>query len=186
MSQPQREPSGVREGESENGGGVREHTLAVLVENKPGVLSRVSGLFTRRGFNIDSLAVGETENPNYSRMTIVVRADDKTIEQVSKQLNRLIEVIKVSNLTEDEAVERELAMIKVSSDEDVRSEIMQITDIFRATVVDVGRESLVVEVTGDSDKIEAIVDMLRQFGIREMVRTGKISLARGPKTTKAD
>lgn len=176
-------PTGVREDAASRGPDETEYTLSVLVENKPGVLSRVAGLFTRRNFNIDSLAVGETENPEYSRMTIVVEGNDKTVEQVKKQLNKVIPVIKVSDLTDDESVDRELAMFKIACDPDTRGEIMQIADSFRANIVDMGTSSVVVEVTGDTEKVEAMKDMLRQFGIKETVRTGRISLARGEKVT---
>ncbi len=176
-------PTGVREDAARRGAEETEYTLSALVENKPGVLSRVAGLFTRRSFNIDSLAVGETENPDYSRMTIVVEGDDKTVEQVKKQLNKLIPVIKVSDLTDDESVDRELAMFKVSATPDSRGEIMQIAESFRANIVDMGTSSIVVEVSGDTDKVEAMEDMLQQFGIKETVRTGRISLARGEKVT---
>ncbi|RXA19336.1 acetolactate synthase small subunit [Methanosarcina sp. MSH10X1] len=158
-----------------------KHTLAVLVENKSGVLSRVSALFSRRGYNIDSLAVGVTEDPEISRMTIVVHGDDHVLEQVTKQLNKLVDVIKVSDIGGDETVERELALIKVAADASTRSEIIQIVDIFRARIVDVAPKSMTVEVTGDEAKIEAIEKLLRQFGIKEMARTGKIALVRGPK-----
>jgi acetolactate synthase-1/3 small subunit len=158
-----------------------KHTLAVLVENKSGVLSRVASLFSRRGYNIDSLAVGVTEDPEISRMTIVVQGDDQVLEQVTKQLNKLIDVIKVSDIGADDAVERELALIKVSADVASRAEIIQIANIFRARIVDVAPKSITVEVTGDESKINAIEKLLRQFGIKEMVRTGKIALVRGPK-----
>ncbi|MGB9131538.1 MAG: acetolactate synthase small subunit [Methanosarcina sp.] len=158
-----------------------KHTLAVLVENKSGVLFRVASLFSRRGYNIDSLAVGVTEDPETSRMTIVVHGDDHVLEQVTKQLNKLVEVIKVSDLGADDVVERELALIKVSADVNTRSEIIQIADIFRARIVDVAPKSMTVEVTGDEGKIQAIEKLLRQFGIKEMVRTGKIALVRGSK-----
>lgn len=158
-----------------------KHTLAVLVENKSGVLSRVASLFSRRGYNIESLAVGVTEDPNTSRMTIVVDGDDHVLEQVTKQLNKLVDVIKVSDIGGDEAVERELALIKVAADVSARTEIIQIADIFRARIVDVAPKSITIEVTGDEAKIEAIEKLLRQFGIKEMVRTGKIALVRGPK-----
>ena len=156
-------------------------TIAVLVENKPGVLARVSSLFRRRGFNIESLAVGTTERPDISRMTIVVKGDARTIEQVMKQLNKLIEVIKVSDLSEN-SVDRELALIKVHAPPAKRSEIIEIANIFRARIVDVARDSFIIEITGDEDKINAFVDLMRQFGIKEMARTGKISMARGSKT----
>ncbi|MDW5551480.1 MULTISPECIES: acetolactate synthase small subunit [Methanosarcina] len=158
-----------------------KHTLAVLVENKSGVLSRVASLFSRRGYNIDSLAVGVTEDPEISRMTIVVQGDDQVLEQVTKQLNKLVDVIKVSDIGVDDAVERELALIKVSADVTARAEIIQIANIFRARIVDVSPKSVTVEVTGDEGKIDAIEKLLRQFGIKEMVRTGKIALVRGSK-----
>jgi len=158
-----------------------KHTLAVLVENKSGVLSRVASLFSRRGYNIDSLAVGVTEDPDISRITIVVHGDDHVLEQVTKQLNKLIDVIKVSDIGGDEAVERELALIKVAADADTRAEIIQIANIFRARIVDVAPKSMTVEVTGDEGKIQAIEKLLRQFGIKELVRTGKIAMVRGSK-----
>ncbi|WP_440956501.1 acetolactate synthase small subunit [Methanosarcina sp. Mfa9] len=158
-----------------------KHTLAVLVENRSGVLSRVSSLFSRRGYNIDSLAVGVTEDPTVSRITIVVHGDDSVLEQVKKQLNKLVDVIKVSDLASEDTVGRELALFKVSADENSRAEIMQITDIFRARIVDVGPKSVIVEVTGDEDKILAIENLFYKFGIKEMVRTGKIAIARGSK-----
>jgi len=158
-----------------------KHTLAVLVENRSGVLSRVASLFSRRGYNIDSLAVGVTEDPEISRMTIVVHGDDHVLEQVTKQLNKLVDVIKVSDIGGDDAVERELALIKVSADVSSRAEIIQIANIFRARIVDVAPKSMIVEVTGDEGKIDAIEKLLRQFGIKEMARTGKIALVRGPK-----
>lgn len=163
-----------------------KHTLAVLVENKPGVLARVAGLFSRRGFNIDSLTVGVTEKPDISRMTIVVSGDDRILEQVTKQLNKLIDVIKVSDLAPEESVNRELALIKVSVDTDTRSEVMQIVDVFRAKIVDVGAKSLIVEVTGDESKINAMEELLRQFGIRELVRTGMVSMTRGTKVVQTE
>ncbi len=158
-----------------------KHTLAVLVENKSGVLSRVASLFSRRGYNIDSLAVGVTEDPSISRMTIVVQGDDHVLEQVTKQLNKLVDVIKVSDIGGDEAVERELALIKVAADVNTRTEIIQIVDIFRAKIVDVAPKSMTIEVTGDEAKIQAIENLLKQFGIKELARTGKIALVRGPK-----
>jgi acetolactate synthase-1/3 small subunit len=157
------------------------HTLAVLVENKPGVLARVAGLFSRRGYNIDSLTVGVTDNEYISRMTIVVEGDEHVLEQVTKQLNKLIDVIKVSDLKPVETVERELALIKVKAEPENRSEIMLIVDIFRARIVDVSPKSMIIEVTGDEDKINALTNLLRQFGIKEMVRTGKVAMIRGPK-----
>lgn len=163
-----------------------KHTLAVLVENKPGVLTRVAGLFSRRGFNIESLAVGVTENPDISRMTIVVSGDDHVLEQVEKQLNKLIDVIRVSDIPPEDSVNRELALIKVGVDSETRAEVMQIVDIFRAKIVDVGAKSLIVEVTGDEGKINAIEQLLRQFGVREMVRTGKVAMNRGAKVVQSE
>ena len=163
-----------------------KHTLAILVENKPGVLTRVAGLFSRRGFNIESLAVGVTENLDTSRITIVVSGDDNILEQVEKQLNRLIDVIRVSDIPPEDSVSRELALIKVGVDSTTRAEVMQIVDIFRAKIVDVGIKSLVVEVTGDESKINAIEQLLRQFGIKEMVRTGKIAMNRGAKVVQSE
>lgn len=157
------------------------HTLSVLVENQHGVLTRVAGMFSRRGYNIDSLTVGVTEDPTVSRMTIVVKGDDEVLEQVTKQLNKLIEVIRVTDLKNEDTVERELAMIKVRSDVNSRSEIMQIADIFRARIIDVAPRSMIIEITGDETKIEAIEQLLRPFGIKEMVRTGKVALKRGAK-----
>jgi len=163
-----------------------KHTLAILVENKPGVLTRVAGLFSRRGFNIESLAVGVTENPDTSRITIVVSGDDNILEQVEKQLNKLIDVIRVSDIPAEDSVSRELALIKVGVDSSTRAEVMQIVDIFRAKIVDVGIKSLVVEVTGDESKINAIEQLLRQFGIKEMARTGKIAMNRGAKVVQSE
>ncbi|MDI3533860.1 MAG: acetolactate synthase small subunit [Thermosediminibacterales bacterium] len=155
------------------------HTLAVLVENHPGVLSRVSGLFSRRGFNIESLAVGPTEKPDISRMTIVVEGDDYVIEQVSKQLNKLVDVIKVSDISSQASVSRELVLIKVDADPSVRSQIIQIVEIFRANIVDVGKNSMIIELTGDKDKVTAMEELLKQFGIKELVRTGIVAMNRG-------
>ncbi len=159
---------------------MKKHTLAVTVENRPGVLTRVATLFRRRGYNIESLAVGATENPSISRMTIVVTGDDKIIEQVSKQLYKLVDVIKVVDITEERLVERELILIKVKADPNVRSEIVQLVEIFRARIVDIGKNTLIIEATGDSGKMEAIEDSLKPFGILELVRTGKIAIVRGP------
>ena len=161
---------------------MKPHTLSVLVENKPGVLSRVTGLFSRRGFNIESLAVGTCEEPDMSRITIVVIGDDAKVEQVMKQLHKLIDVIKVSDLTENERVERELALIKVSAEPGTsRAEVIQIAQIFRAQIIDVGSKTVILEVTGDTDKIDALEKLLRQFGVKEMVRTGRIGILRGSK-----
>jgi len=165
------------------GGRQMKHVLGVLVDNNPGVLSKVSGLFSRRGFNIDSLAVGVTENPAISRITIVVDGDDYIVGQVTKQLNKLINVIKVAIISED-SISRELALIKVKATPETRNQIVDIVNIFRAKVVDVNRNSIIVEITGDDKKIGALEDMLNDFGILEMVRTGNISIDRGLKMVK--
>ena len=162
-----------------------KHTIAVIVENKSGALTRIAGLFSRRSFNIDSLSVGATENPDYSRMTITVQGDRDVLEQVIKQLSKLINVIRVSELEPGESIERELAIIKVNADKESRSEIMQIVNIFRAKIIDVSHKSMIIEVTGDEEKINAIVQLLRQFGIKEMARTGKVSMVRGARVIKA-
>lgn len=159
------------------------HTLAVLVENNPGVLARVAGLFSRRGYNIDSLAVGRTHNPAVSRMTIVVEGDEAVLEQVTKQLHKLVDVIKISDITKDEYVDRELVLIKVNAEASARAEIMQLVDIFRARIVDVGQKTLTIEVTGNEGKINAFENALRPFGIKELVRTGKIAMLRGNKSS---
>jgi acetolactate synthase-1/3 small subunit len=165
---------------------MKPHTLSILVENRAGVLSRVTGLFSRRGFNIESLAVGTCEEPGMSRITIVCIGDDAQIEQVMKQLNKLIDVIKVSDLTDNERVERELAMIKVNADSGTtRSEIMQIAQIFRAQIIDMGTKTLVLQITGNTEKIDALETLLRQYGVKELVRTGKIGMLRGSKTVKS-
>ncbi len=160
-----------------------KHTLSVLVENKPGVLARIAGLFRRRGFNIDSLAVGTTEDPTVSRMTIVVDAETHRLEQVTKQLHKLINVIKVSDIPSEELVGRELVLIKVDADPSVRAQIVEIADIFRAKIVDVATGTLTVEATGTKEKIHALEDLLKPYGIKEMVRTGRIALTRGGKAT---
>lgn len=162
--------------------GYRLHTLSVLVENRPGVLARVAGLFARRGYNIESLAVSTTDDPKTSRMTIVVGGDDDTIEQITKQLNKLIDVIKVQDHTGEEVVERELALIKVDCELEQRPHVIQLVEIFRASIVDVGADTMTVEITGSSDKIDALIELLRPFGIREIVRTGKVILERGSKS----
>ncbi len=161
-----------------------KHTIAVIVENKSGVLTRIAGLFSRRSFNIDSLSVGATDNPDYSRMTITVHGDKDVLEQVIKQLSKLINVIRVSELAPGESVERELAVIKVSADRESRSEIMQIVNIFRAKIIDVSAKSMIIETTGDEEKIDAIIQLLRQFGIKELARTGKVSMVRGARVVK--
>jgi acetolactate synthase I/III small subunit len=162
---------------------MKPHTLSILVENRAGVLSRVTGLFSRRGFNIESLAVGPCEEAGMSRITIVVIGDDAKVEQVMKQLNKLIDIIKVSDLTDNPRVERELALIKVAAELGTsRAEIMQIAEIFRASIVDVSPKSIVLQVIGDTEKIEALETLLRQFGVKEFVRTGTIGILRGSKT----
>jgi len=156
-----------------------KHTLVALVEDKPGVLNRVASLFRRRSFNIQSLAVGGSEHPGLSRMTIVAIGDSAQIEQVRKQLEKLINVVKVSDITEADMVTRELALIKVKATASTRSEIMQIVDIFRANIVDVAPGSVTVEVTGDENKVNSLLGLLRDFGVIEVSRTGKIALTRG-------
>jgi acetolactate synthase I/III small subunit len=160
----------------------KKHTIAVLVENKFGVLSRVAGLFSARGYNIESLSVGETLDASTSRMTLVVRGDAFVIEQVMKQLHKLIDVIKVTNLSEEDHVEREMLLIRVNAEPSARAEILRIVDIFRAKIVDVTPTTYTIEITGEESKLDAFVDLLRPFGIQELVRTGKVAIARGPKT----
>ena len=160
----------------------QKHTIAVLVENRFGVLSRVAGLFSARGYNIESLSVGETLDPTVSRMTLVVRGDAFVIEQVIKQLHKLIDVIKVTDLTEENHVEREMILLKVNAEPTSRAEILRIADIFRAKVVDVTPATYTLEATGDESKVTAIVELLRPFGLQELVRTGKVAIARGAKT----
>ena len=155
-----------------------KHTISVLVENHFGVLAHVAGLFSARGFNIDSLAVGETEDATVSRMTIVAHGDDRVIEQIIKQLNKLIDVVKVQDLTDEENIARELVLVKVQGAASTRSDILQIVNTFRAKVVDVSPNSLTVEVTGNEEKVDAMLELLRPFGIKEVVRTGTIALAR--------
>ena len=166
---------------------VSTHTLSVLVEDKPGVLARVASLFSRRGFNIQSLAVGATEQKNLSRMTIVVQVEDFPLEQVTKQLNKLINVIKIVEQDEGQSVSRELALIKVRTDAATRSQVIEAVNLFRAKVVDVSTESLTIEATGTPEKLEAFLRVLEPYGIREIVQSGIVSLARGPRgigTTK--
>jgi len=160
------------------------HTISVLVDNEFGVLSKVSSLFSGRGFNIESLCVAETLDPKVSRMTIVTTGDDQVIEQITKQLNKLINVIKVSDLTAEEHIERELALIKVNANADDRAEILSIIDIFRGKVVDVSPTTYTIEMTGDAEKVNAITELLRPFGIKDIARTGKIAIARSSKTGK--
>lgn len=157
----------------------RTHVLNVLVENKPGVLTRVAGLFARRGFNIDTLAVGPTDDPDLSRITLTVDGAVHPIDQVTKQLHKLVNVIKIRDLEPGEAVQRELALFKVAADGAQRAELLQVAQIFRANVVDVSRKTIVIEVTGTREKIEAFEEMIRPFGLVEMSRTGEIAMSRG-------
>ena len=162
-----------------------KHTLSVLTENRPGVLARVSGLFSRRGFNIESLAVGPTENPDVSRMTIVVSVDEQPLEQVTKQLNKLVNVIKIVELEPSTAVQRELLLIKVRADGTVRTQVLETVQLFRAKVVDVSPESLTIEATGTADKLDAFVRILEPFGVRELVQSGMVAVGRGPRSITA-
>ncbi len=159
-----------------------KHTISVIVENKPGVLSRVAGLFSRRNFNIESLAVGTTEDPSVSRMTIVASGDDKTLEQIIKQLYKLISVIRVFDIPKDNAVERHLMLVKIKFTEKTRQEIIEVVDIFKGEIINVSKNSMIIEVTGDEDKIAGIEKLLNKFGIIELVRTGKIALEREMET----
>jgi acetolactate synthase I/III small subunit len=161
------------------------HTLSVLVEDKPGVLARVSGLFSRRGFNIESLAVGPTEHPDVSRMTIVVAVDELPLEQVTKQLNKLVNVIKIVELEPSASVQRELLLVKVRADAAVRSSVLETVSLFRAKVVDVSPEALTVEATGTGEKLAALLRMLEPYGIREMVQSGMVAVGRGPRSITA-
>jgi acetolactate synthase-1/3 small subunit len=161
----------------------RKHILSILVENKPGVLTRISGLFARRGFNIDTLAVGPTDDPTLSRITLTLDGAMHPIDQVTKQLHKLVNVIKIRDLEPKETVARELAMFKISADGASRGELMQIVEVFRAKVIDVTRRSVIVEVTGTSEKVEAFEGMVRPFGMVEMARTGEIAISRGRSET---
>ncbi len=157
----------------------RQHVVGTLVENHPGVLARIAGMFSARGYNIDSLTVGATEDPTVSRMTIVVRGDDRTLEQVIKQLDRLPVTIEVKDFVED-FVDRELLLVKVNANSKTRSEIIQIIEVFRARIVDVSHETLTTELTGDQGKLLAFIDLLRPFGIQDLARTGRVAMTRGP------
>jgi acetolactate synthase I/III small subunit len=154
------------------------HTISILVENKFGVLTRIAGLFSGRGFNIDTLNVAPTQDPSASRMTIVTRGDDATLEQIVKQLNKLVEVMKVQDFREGEYIDRELILLKVSIDSRSRSEVMQITDIFRAKIVDVQAATMTIEVTGDESKVEKFIELMKPFGVLELTRTGKAAMPR--------
>ncbi len=157
------------------------HILSVLVENKPGVLSRVTGLVSRRGFNIDSLSVGPTEDPTMSRITIIVNADELGYEQLNKQLNKLISVFKITDLTDQAAIDRELVLFKVNAAPERRSELIEIASIYHAKIVDVGRQSLTIEATGTDEALKDLEDLLRAYGIKEVTRTGMIAMSRSPK-----
>ncbi|MBI2958435.1 MAG: acetolactate synthase small subunit [Chloroflexi bacterium] len=156
-----------------------KHTLAALVHNKPGVLNRVASLFRRRGFNIESIAVGRTDDPRISRMTIVVLGDDATVEQVRKQLDKVIDVVKIFDITGDDLVARELALVRVKATAATRAEIVQTVNIFRGGIIDVASNSMIVEITGDEDKIDSLLNLLRGYGIKEVARTGRVAMTRG-------
>jgi acetolactate synthase-1/3 small subunit len=160
---------------------VNTHTLSVLVENKPGVLARIAGLFARRGYNIESLAVGPTEAKNMSRMTIVVTAEETPLEQITKQLNKLINLIKIVEQDDDNMVARQLALIKVRADAGSRSQVIEAVNLFRAKIIDVSNESLTIEATGTEEKLEALLRVLEPYGIRETVQSGVVALSRGPR-----
>ena len=159
-----------------------KHTLSVLVENKPGVLTRIAGLFSRRGFNIDSLAVGPTEHSDVSRMTVVVDVEELPLEQVTKQLNKLVEVLKVVELSSSASVQREILLVKVGADMQTRSHILETAQLFRAKVVDVATDAVTIEATGSSDKLEALLRILEPFGIRELVQSGRVAIGRGARS----
>ncbi|MCH8203828.1 MAG: acetolactate synthase small subunit [Candidatus Hydrogenedentes bacterium] len=161
------------------------HTISVLVDNHFGVLSRISGLFSARGYNIESLCVGVTQDPSISRMTVVVRGDDNVLQQIVNQLNKLVEVIQVLDLTQESFVERELVLIKADADAKRRTELLEIANIFRAKVVDMSMDTIIVEVTGTEDKVGAFIDMIRPFGIRELARSGRLAMARSKNGTEA-
>ncbi|WP_433264257.1 acetolactate synthase small subunit [Actinosynnema sp. CS-041913] len=161
------------------------HTLSVLVEDKPGVLARVAGLFSRRGFNIESLAVGRTEHPDISRMTIVVSVDELPLEQVTKQLNKLVNVIKIVELETSASVQRQLLLVKVRADATVRSQVLETVQLFRAKVVDVSPEAVTVEATGTSEKLDALLRMLEPYGLREIVQSGMVAIGRGARSITA-
>lgn len=162
---------------------MKRYVLSVLVENQAGVLSRVSGLFSRRGYNIESLTVGVTNNPDISRITIVVNAEDeRVLDQIKKQVNKLVDVVKVTQLESGKAVYRELALVKINCNDETRAAIVSVVDIFRGKIVDVSKESVTIEITGDQNKLTAFVELMSQFGIKELVRTGVTALERGPET----
>jgi acetolactate synthase-1/3 small subunit len=158
------------------------HTLSVLVENKPGVLARIAGLFSRRGFNIDSLAVGPTEHPDISRMTIVVSVEGSPLEQVTKQLNKLVEVIKIVELDPAQSVQRELLMVKVKADAETRGQVLEIVQLFRAKVIDVATDALTIQLVGNEGKVGDFLRMLEPFGVRELVQSGMVAISRGSRS----
>ncbi|RJS45033.1 acetolactate synthase small subunit [Nocardioides cavernaquae] len=158
------------------------HTLSVLVENKPGVLARIAGLFSRRGFNIDSLAVGPTEHPEVSRMTIVVNVDQSPLEQVTKQLNKLVEVIKIVELDGTSSVNRELLLVKVRADADSRGQVLDVVQLFNAKVVDIAPDAVTIEITGNTDKLSDFLRVIEPFGVRELVQSGMVAIGRGPRS----
>lgn len=160
----------------------RRHLLSLLVENRPGVLARIAGLFSRRSFNIDSLAVGPTEHPDISRMTVVVDVDEAPLEQVTKQLNKLVEVLKVVELDQSASVQRQILLIKVRSDAAARSHIIETVDLFRGKIIDVGPDTLTIEATGKSEKLDALLTLLEPYGIRELVQSGVVAIGRGPRS----
>lgn len=161
---------------------MNQHTLSVLVENKPGVLARIAGLFSRRGFNIHSLAVGETELPAISRMTVVVDVEDLPLEQVTKQLNKLVEVLKVVELEPETSVQRQVMLIKVRADAATRTQVLEMVSMFRAKVVDVATESLTIEATGNREKLRALLEVLQPYGVKELVQSGMVAIGRGPRS----
>lgn len=165
---------------------MKKHVLSVLVRNSSGVLSRVSGLFSRRGYNIDSLSVGKTNDPEISRMTISLNGDDDILEQFQKQLKKLVDTISVENLKPEDSVYRELVLIKVKADSENRAAINEIVKIFRSKIIDISKETLTIELTGDESKITAIINLMEEYGIKEMVRTGVTALERGDKTIKSN
>jgi acetolactate synthase-1/3 small subunit len=172
--------------EADSGSGRKRHVLSALVQNQPGVLAHVSGMFASRGFNIESLAVGETENPHLSRITVVVMGDDRHLEQVRKQLEKIVTVVEVQDISREDFVERDLMLIKVDATPDRRAEVQGLVEIFRGRIVDVGPEQLMVEIAGQEKKIEAFIEAVRPYGIRELARTGRIALVRGSRPPAGD
>ena len=172
--------------EADSGPRRKRHVLSALVQNQPGVLAHVSGMFSSRGFNIESLAVGETENPHLSRITVVVMGDDRHLEQVRKQLEKIVTVVEVQDISREDFVERDLMLIKVDATPERRAEIQGLVEIFRGRIVDVGPEQLMVEIAGQEKKIEAFIEAVRPYGIRELARTGRIALVRGSRPPAAD